>query len=34
MQEFSDEMKAGQEIGADVYIDSISGRVVEIFTKK
>ena len=24
----------GQEIGADVYIDSISGKVVSIFTKK
>lgn len=28
------EFMTGQEIGADVYIDSISGRVVEIFTKK
>ena len=24
----------GQEIGADVYIDMISGEVVSIFTKK
>ena len=30
IQEFLD----GQEIGADVYIDMISGEVVSIFTKK
>ena len=30
IQEFLD----GQEIGADVYIDSISGEVISIFTKK
>lgn len=30
VQEFLD----GQEIGADVYIDMISGEVVSIFTKK
>ena len=30
LQEFLD----GQEIGADVYIDMISGKVVSIFTKK
>ena len=30
IQEFLD----GQEIGADVYIDVISGKVVSIFTKK
>jgi carbamoyl-phosphate synthase large subunit len=30
IQEFLD----GQEIGADVYIDLISGKVVSIFTKK
>lgn len=28
------EMLTGQEIGADVYIDMISGKVVSIFTKK
>ena len=30
IQEFLD----GQEIGADVYIDMLSGEVVSIFTKK
>ena len=30
IQEYLD----GQEIGADVYIDMISGEVVSIFTKK
>mgnify|MGYP000113900049 FL=1 len=30
IQEFLD----GQEIGADVYIDMVSGEVVSIFTKK
>ena len=30
IQEFLD----GQEIGADVYIDMISGEIVSIFTKK
>lgn len=28
------ELMAGQEIGADVYIDMISGEIVSIFTKK
>lgn len=28
------EFMTGQEIGADVYIDPVSGRVIEIFTKK
>lgn len=30
IQEFLD----GQEIGADVYIDMLSGEVVSIFTEK
>ena len=30
IQEFLD----GQEIGADVYVDIVSGKVVSIFTKK
>ena len=30
IQEFLD----GQEIGADVYVDMVSGEVVSIFTKK
>lgn len=30
IQEFLD----GQEIGADVYIDMLSGEVVSIFTKR
>ena len=28
------EFLAGQEIGADVYIDMISGKIISIFTKK